>query len=110
MDMQQPEVQPEPQYQPVVPPQKDNKGFAIAALVLGILSLCAWLFPICGFPIGIAGVILGILGLKSSSRTLAIVGLVLSGLALLLSLCNAVAGGAISATNPGFLNNIIKNL
>jgi hypothetical protein len=105
MDMQQPQYQP-----PYEPPQQDKKGFAIAALVLGILSLCAWLFPICGFPIAIAGVILGILGLKSSSRTLAIVGLVLSGLALLLSLCNAVAGGVMSVTNPDLFNNIINSL
>ena len=107
MDMQQ------PQYQPMVPPpapQKDNKGFAIAALVLGIISLCAWLFPICGFPVAIAGIVLGILGLKSSSRTMAIVGIVLCGLALLASLCNAVLGGVMSVTNPGMFNNILQNL
>jgi hypothetical protein len=104
MDMQ-------PQYQsPYQPPQKDNKGFALAALILGIFSLCAWVFPICGFPVSIAGVVLGILGLKSSNRTLSIVGLVLCGLTLLLSLCNAVAGGVLSLTNPGMFNNIINNL
>lgn len=115
MDMQQPQYpppdSPPPQFTPEYGlPQKDNKALAIAALVLGILNLCAWFFPICGFPLGIAGVICGVLGLKSSSKTLAIVGLVLSGLALLLTLCNAIAGATLGLTDPNFFNNIINSI
>lgn len=72
--------------EPVTPAKPDKPGLAIAALVLGILSLCAWLLPICGFPISIAGVILGILGLKTSKKGMAVAGLIMAGIALLLTL------------------------
>lgn len=29
----------------------NERTFAIISLVLGIFNLCAWLFPICGFPL-----------------------------------------------------------
>lgn len=89
---------------PVIPAKPDKPGLAIAALVLGILSLCAWLFPICGFPIAIAGVILGILGLKTSRRSMAIAGLIMSGIALLLTLGNAIFGAILTST--GALDNL----
>ena len=76
--------------EPVIPAKPDKPGLAIAALVLGILSLisslCTWLFPICGLPIPIAGVILGVLGLKTSKKGMAIAGLIMAGIALLINL------------------------
>ena len=84
--------------QPVIPAKPDKPGLAIAALVLGILSLCAWLFPICGFPIAIAGVILGILGLKTSKKGMAVAGLIMAGIALLLTLGNAIFGAILTST------------
>jgi hypothetical protein len=104
MDIQQPE----PQYDSPSP-QKDNKGLAIAALVLGILNLCSWFFPLCGFPMGIGGVICGVLGLKSSSRVMAIVGIVLSAICLVLSLINAIAG-VVMGLNPSFTNNFLQGI
>lgn len=72
--------------------QKDRQGLAIASLVLGILDLIAWFFPICGLPIGIAGLVLGIMSIKSESRRLAIAGLIMSAIGLLLSIANGIGG------------------
>lgn len=69
--------QPEVVYPPA--PANNRQGAAIAALVLGILNLLSWCLPICGFPMSIAGIITGVIGLKSSSRGLAIAGIVLFG-------------------------------
>ncbi|MGB8213699.1 MAG: DUF4190 domain-containing protein [Anaerolineales bacterium] len=88
MDQQ---FQPTPQFEPAPPPPpmpapaSDKKGLAIAALVLGILSLCSsWFF--CGGLLGVIGVILGLLGMKSSGRTMAIIGIVLSVVGLILTI------------------------
>ena len=57
-------------------PQKDRKGFAIAALVLGIVSIvlaCVWFLSI---PCGILAIILGALSLKSSKRGFSIAGII----------------------------------
>jgi hypothetical protein len=67
-----------------------KKGFAIASLVLGILSLCAAITWFCGGPISIAGIILGILGLKSSSRKMAIAGIVLSVIGFILMIIGVI--------------------
>ena len=66
-------------------------SMAIAALVLGVLNLCSWCFPICGFPMSIIGIVLGVMGMKSEkNKTLATIGLVLSVLGLVASICMAV--------------------
>ena len=41
---------------------------ATAALVLGIISLVAWLIPIIGYPVTIVGLVLGIKSVKSEKR------------------------------------------
>jgi len=72
-----------------VPQQADpRKGFAIAGLVLGIVSLVLfWVFYL-GIPVAIVGVIMSVLGRRSTqNRTMATVGLVLSIVAIVLSLC-----------------------
>ncbi len=58
------------------PVQKNRNGFAIASLVLGILSIvlsCLWFISI---PCGILAIIFGGLGMKSEKRGLAIAGIV----------------------------------
>lgn len=64
----------------------DKQGFAIAALILGIVSALSVFIPIVGWIAGIAtgivGIVLGILGKKSGKRSFAMVGLVLSAIAL----------------------------
>ncbi len=71
--------------------QKDN--FAIASTVVGVLSLCLAVLPICGLPASVAAVGLGAYSLKAPNRrTLAIAGIVLGAIAALLSLCSAGFG------------------
>ena len=65
---------------------------ATAALVLGIISLVAWLIPIIGYPVTIVGLVLGIKSVKSEKRGMAIAGIVMSALGLVLSLVNSIAG------------------
>lgn len=64
----------------------NRQGFAIAALILGIVSAISIFIPIIGWiggiATGIVGIVLGILGKKSSKRSFAIVGLVLSSIAI----------------------------
>ena len=77
--------------------------FAIVSLVLGVISLCASVVPICGLPLALGGLVLGFLGLKSSQRTLAIIGLVASGVGLMLGVFIVLLGGL--AMVGGMLEN-----
>ncbi len=66
-------------------PKQDKKGFCIASLVLGIVTLiffCIWYISI---PCGILAIVFGILGLKSSGRGMAIAGLITSSIGLVIS-------------------------
>lgn len=80
----------------------DRSALAIGSLVIGIVGLCAWFIPICGAPLSIIGIILGALSLGSSRRGMAIAGLVLAGLSLLLSLCNAAFGAYLGMSGDLF--------
>jgi hypothetical protein len=85
---------PEPPMMSAPPPARVNdRGWAaITSLVLGVVNLCAWFFPICGGPMAVVGIIFGALGLGSSRRGLAIAGLVLGVVGLCLSIGNAAFG------------------
>lgn len=72
-----------------------NKTMAIFALILGIVSLCAWFLPICGFPIAIIGIVLAVFGLKSTQKAIAIVAIVLCSIGLALSVGNSLLGLAV---------------
>jgi hypothetical protein len=72
---------------PMVPPPatqpQHNNGFAITALVLGIVGLCIALIPIVGivaWPIVILGVIFGSISLAQALRNRASKGLAIAGL------------------------------
>jgi hypothetical protein len=57
--------------------------FALGSLMAGILSLfCLWTLTICALPVPIVGIVMGILGLRGSSRTLAIIGIALNALGM----------------------------
>ncbi len=97
--------------QPVLPPTpRDQKGLAIASLVVGIINLCTWLLPICGGPLAVAGLVLGYFGLKSSQRTLAIAGMVLSGIGLCLVLVYAIGGVLLAPEIESIFNSINQSL
>ncbi|NLA36472.1 MAG: DUF4190 domain-containing protein [Actinobacteria bacterium] len=79
-------------YVPYAPPQAapGSSGVAIAALICGLIGLCAGLIPILGYlgvPLMLAGIICGIIGLSKtkagqSGRGLAIAGIVTGALGL----------------------------
>jgi hypothetical protein len=94
--------------EPSTAPPGDKKGFAIAALIFGILNLCAWFLPIFGFPLAVVGIILGVLGIRSSQKTLAIIGIVLSALSLIATIINSLAGVALGMNNPDWINHILN--
>lgn len=80
--------------------EEPKKGFAIAALILGIVGLLAWCLPILGYPVGIAGIILGILGIKKSGmKGMSIAGLIMSCVCILASVANSIAGIAVALSN-----------
>lgn len=65
-------------------PKKDKKGLAIAAMVLGIVSLvlfCIWYISL---PCAILALVFGILSLKSSKRGMAIAGVVTGAVGFIL--------------------------
>jgi hypothetical protein len=89
----------------------DERTFAIISLVLGVLNLCSWLLPICGFPMAIAGIVLGYLGMKSpEQKNLAIGGMALSGFGLLLACVNAIFGVVFAPQIQQMLDEIMRGL
>ncbi len=106
-DIQTPGVAPAPE---PAPAGDSKKGLAIASLIVGILNLCGWLLPICGLPLGIVAIVLGVLGMKSSQRTLAIIGIVLGGLTILLAIVNMVAGVLFAPQIQEMFNEINSGL
>ncbi len=75
-------------YMPVAQTAGPNGGFAIAGLVLGIISIVFFWGFYFGIPVGIIGIIMSALGRRSPQRrTMATVGLVLSIVGIVLSLC-----------------------
>jgi hypothetical protein len=68
------------------PPAGDRRGFAIASLVLGILSLCGSAIFWCGGLISVVGIVLGALGINSKGKGMAIAGIILSALGLILAI------------------------
>jgi hypothetical protein len=73
--------------QPVQPASAGTeRTMAIVSLVLGVMSLCGLVIPIIGIPLGLIGLVLGYFGRRDTAwKTYAIVGMVLSGIGILLS-------------------------
>ena len=83
---------------PVLMPQPaQGNGSAVASLVIGIISMIAWLLPILGVPLSIVGIVLGNRGRRLLvQRGMATAGLALSIIALVLALLNAFAGAMMA--------------
>ncbi len=58
------------------------------SLVLGVLSLFLWPIPYAGFVTSIIGLVTGIIAIRRHKSSLAMVGIILSGLGLLITLVN----------------------
>ena len=76
-------------------PANNLSTLAIASLVLGVFSLCASFFALCGAPVSIVGLILGAISLKSSRRGIAVCGIVLNGAGLLLAVIFTILIGVM---------------
>ena len=71
----------------------ENNGKATAGLVLGLVSIIAWILPLIGYPVTICGIIFSAKGLKSETgKGKAIAGLVLSIIFLIVTLINSALG------------------
>ena len=89
-------------YQNPQQPAPEQKGFSIASLVLGLVGLLAWCFPLLGYPITIVGLILGTLGIKKGGKGMAIAGIILCTNTLLLTIANSALGAYLGATGQLF--------
>jgi hypothetical protein len=73
--------------------QEPGSGMALAGMILGIISLFAWLIAFVGIITSVVGLILSALGRRSPSRRgMATAGLVMSIIALVLALGNCALG------------------
>lgn len=87
------------QFQPPQP-QKDNGGFAIASLIIGLagffLNFCCavYITPI----LGVLALVFGFISMKSSKKGIAIAGIILGGLTLLTALIMLFFAFIITAT------------
>lgn len=95
----QPGAYPAPPHYEYPPPfapltqQETGGGFAIAGLILGIVSIPIALFAICGYITSILGIIFSILGRRApSKRTMATIGTVLSVLGFIASIGSSIVG------------------
>ena len=79
-----------------VPVKKDR---STTGLVLGLVSIVAWLIPIIGFPVTICGIIFSAKSLDTPGRGKAIAGMILSIIFLCLTILNSIIGAII-----GFMN------
>lgn len=78
---------------------ESKNGLATAALVLGIVSIIAWLIPIAGYPVTILAIVFGVKGRISAKRGMATAGMILGIIFLILTVINSVAGAIM-----GFMN------
>ncbi len=69
-----------------------SNGWAVASLVIGVISMIVWLWPLLGVPLPIIGIVLGYRGLRLPvQRGIATTGLVFSYLALGLAVLYTLA-------------------
>jgi len=72
--------------------EKNNNKLAVAALILGIVSIITWLLPIAGYITTIIAIVLGVKGRKSEKRGMATAGMVLGIVFLIITFLNSIIG------------------
>lgn len=83
-------------------PKPQNSISGVLALVAGGVSLIAWVYPLCGFPVTFTGIIAGIIGSKGNDRRSALVGLLLSIFGLIATTANSSIGAYLGYTGQLF--------
>ena len=65
-------------------------------MILGLISIVAWIIPLFGLPITITGIVFSARGLGTNQRGMAIAGLILSILFLIITLINSFLGALLA--------------
>jgi hypothetical protein len=108
---QAPYVQYAPPPFPPPPPPPEPKGFALTALIVGIVAFIFGWSPFFGAIVGALAVIFGILGLsRKQSKGMSITGLILGGLAFVTSVVVTISFIAIGTTLIRVASDEIANL
>ena len=91
------------------PPQQGSQGFAIAGMVLGILSLVCCCSGYIALVLGVVGMVLSIVSLvqKRPGKGMAIAGIVCSAVAIVLIIVLTSIGNSIT---PEELQNMLKEI
>lgn len=71
---------------PVMRQPGARRGLAIAAMIMGILSIVVCCVPIFAMPAGLAAIVMGILSVKSSGQGFAVAGIVLGVIGLVMGI------------------------
>ena len=73
--------------------ERDSDKKANVGLILGLISIVAWILPLAGYPVSICGIVFSSKGLKSKTeKGKAIAGLVLSIVFLVFTVFNSLIG------------------
>ena len=101
----------QPMGNPYGQPEQGNQGFAIAGMVLGIVSLVCCCSGYFALVLGIIGFILSLVSLiqKKPGKGMAITGIVCSSIAFILIIVLTVIGNSV-ALNPTELDELMDRL
>lgn len=91
-------------------PVEEKKGFSIASLILGIVSLVLFCFWYISLPCSIVAIVLGVIGRKKGGKGMGTAGIVLGAIALVLVvvilILAAVGVGMLASMDPNTLNTL----
>ena len=79
----------------------ENSNRAVASLILGLVSIVTWLFPIAGYITTILAIVFATKGRHSEKKGMATAGLVLGIIFLVVTLLNSILGAVL-----GVLSNL----
>ena len=75
--------------------ENNNNNRAVASLVLGLVSIVTWLFPIAGYISTILAIVFATKGRHSEKKGMATAGLVLGIIFLVVTLLNSIFGAIL---------------
>ena len=75
--------------------ENNNNNRAVASLVLGLVSIVTWLFPIAGYITTILAIVFATKGRHSEKKGMATAGLVLGIIFLVVTLLNSIFGAVL---------------
>ena len=75
--------------------ENNNNNRAVTSLVLGLVSIVTWLFPIAGYITTILAIVFATKGRHSEKKGMATAGLVLGIIFLVVTLLNSIFGAIL---------------